>query len=281
MDCFILRNDETELFFYQFSSMQFPDFISTTRYIRIMSDHHDGIACFFVESIYDIHHSWSVTLIEISCRFIRQQIVYICNKCSSNSNSLLFSTWEFRWIPMSLSYESYFFENLTGCISTRSMRDIENEINILFDCQIRYEFKCLKYECNMLSTIFDHRISTECRDIDITEYDRSILWRYNTGNQREESRLPCSARTHECNETPSFDMPIQTCEKCHLFTTRGIGFWDVFECDHSIIGENSSREESIRIIERKQGKKNWFWEGKDDNCGNICVVTKLLLNFIF
>ena len=80
------------LFFYQFSSVKFPDHISTTCYIRIVRNHHDRVFGFFMEHIDDIHNSRSIPFVQVSCWLIRKEQRYICNKCSCNSNTLLFSS---------------------------------------------------------------------------------------------------------------------------------------------------------------------------------------------
>ncbi len=226
--------------------MKFPDHISTTRYICIVRNHHNRVFGFFMECIDDIHNPRGIPFIEVSCWLIRKEKRYICNKCSCDSNPLLFSSWELRRIPLSLPCESYFFENLTRRISSWSMRNIKNQIDILFDGQIRYELKCLKYECNMLPSILDHRISRKCYDICIIECDITKIRREYSCNQRKKCRLASSTCPHQCHETSPINMPIQIRKKYYCFSMRSVWFWDIFECNHKYFYfENNSREERL------------------------------------
>ena len=151
--------------------------------ISIMSDHHDSVTYLLVECIDEIHDASSVALIEITSRLICEEIRHISYKGSSNGYSLLLPSREFCGIAISLATESDFLEDHTRLIATRSMGDIENKIDILFNSQIGDELERLEDECDMLSTILDHPIDTQLCDIGMTELYSTTIRRDNPSDE--------------------------------------------------------------------------------------------------
>ncbi len=137
--------------------------------IPIVGDHDDGIFCLAVEGIEDIHDALCIPLIEVSRGFIGEEVGYIRDKGSRDSHTLLLSSREFIRISFSLSRESDFFEDVRGRISTRSMRNIEHEIDILFDREVRNQLKCLKNKGNMSTTKTNNLIGFESGNIGFSE----------------------------------------------------------------------------------------------------------------
>ena len=196
--------------------------ICATRDISIMRDHDDGIACLSMQCIDEIHDACRIALVEIARGLVCEEIWHIRDECSRYSDALLLTSWELSRITFSLPCESDSFEYIGRLITTWRMWYIEYEVDILCDGQIRYEFKRLEYESNMLPSPEYHLIDRELCDICITEHDVSAIRREYPCDEREKCRLPCTTRTHDSDEVSGLYLPVEIIKKCHHFRLRSV-----------------------------------------------------------
>ena len=162
-----------------------------------MRDHDDRVTRLLVECIDEIHDPVRIALVEIARRLIGEEIWHIRNKGSSNRHSLLLTTRELSGISASLACESYLLEDHTGLIATRSMGDIEDEIDVLRDRQVGYQLERLEYERDMSPTILDHLIGREGRDISHSEIYIPTIGTDDPSDEGEEGGLASTTRSHE------------------------------------------------------------------------------------
>lgn len=208
--------------------MKSVDSICSICDISIMSDHDDRIFRLSVEYIDKIHDLQGIPFVEISCRLICEKIRDICDESSCYRHTLLLSSWELSRKAVSLPSESDFLDDLIRIISSFCMRNIKDQVDILWYGKIRDKLECLKYESNILSTILDASIRSKFRDISISQNDRSSIWRYNTSYKREDRRFPCSTRTHKSYEFSWSNLPIKISKKSDPLIARSIRFGNIF-----------------------------------------------------
>lgn len=115
------------------------------------------------------------------------------------------------------------------------MRDIEDDLDILSYRQIRDELERLEDKCDMSPAILDHRVRRERRDVGISELYRATIGADDPCDEGEERRLPCPTCSHERDETPGFDLPVEVGEEGDFLTFRDIGFGDVLEMYHGCL----------------------------------------------
>ncbi len=241
--------------------------------ISIVSNHDDSITGLSMESRYQFHDTICIALVKISCWFIGEKILYISDKCTCYSDSLCLSSWKLCRVAISLSHQSYLFDYFMGRISSLRMWDIEDKINIFRHCQIWYEFKRLEYKCDMSSTILYHLVYRKGSNICISEFYNSTIRLDDPCDERKKRWLPCSTCTHECNEAPCFDFPVETRKKGNFFMLGSIGFWYIFESDHRRYWE-SFYEERIRILRKKTSGENTTSTSPHRASEHECMSTK-------
>lgn len=208
--------------------MKSVDSICSICDISIMGDHDDRIFRLSMQYIDEIHNLQSISFIEIPRRLICEKIGDICDESSCYRHTLLLSSWELSRKAVSLPYKSDFLDDLIRTISSFCMRNIKYQVDILWYSKIGDKLECLKYESNILSTILDTSVRSKFRDISISQNDRSSIWRYDTSYKREDRRLPCSTRPHECYEFSWSNLPIKISKKSDLLIARSIGFGNIF-----------------------------------------------------
>lgn len=202
------------------------------RHFAVVRDHEDGGPRFFAERNHEIHDLVGVFAVEVPGGFVGEKVGDFSHERPGNGYALFFSAGKFARIALSFAREADFFKDFSGRKPPRNGVDIDGEVHVFFDREVRHEFEVLKNERDVFPAEFRHWPVVERPDVGAVDNNGSPVARDDSRHQKEEGGLSGTGRPHDRSERAVLERKIETVENLYGLAARMVGLLKGSYRDH-------------------------------------------------